>query len=185
MIEKDIILEEYKVLKLEQLERIKIRDNLIYISLGVFGAIFSYAMYSGITNMGDRSLVLLLLPTVSLVLSWVYINNDEKVSHIGKYIRKELTPKIKELLDTDDSIIFGWETYHRSDYKRVTRKAMQVTIDIIAFAMPAVVSIYAYYTLNPDSSGLITALTYWNVGITGLIFILLIGFDYSERKKGL
>jgi len=178
-----ILLEEYKALKSEQLERIKTRDNLIYISLGIFGAIFSFAMYKGIVNMGDRSIVLLLMPTVSLVLSWIYISNDEKVSQIGKYIRKELIPKIKELLDTNDSIIFGWETYHRSDYKRITRKVMQVTIDIIAFALPAIVSIYAYYTFNPDSSGLISVLTYWNIAVTGLIFILLIGFDHSERKK--
>ncbi len=175
----NILLSEYNSLKSEQLERIKIRDNLIYISLGVFGAIFSFAMFKTI----DRSIVLLMLPTVGLVLSWVYINNDEKVSQIGKYIREELTPKIKELLVTDDSTVFGWESYHRSDYKRITRKALQVVVDIIAFAMPSAVSIYTYYTLNPDTNRLIEALTYWNIVITGLIFILLIGFDYSERKK--
>lgn len=180
----NILITEYSTLKSEQLARIKIRDNFIYISLGIFGTIFSFSMFNiGTSVTSDKSMVLLLIPTVSFILSWFYIDNDEKVSQIGKYIRKELTPKIKEFLDTDDSMIFGWESYHRSDHKRITRKTLQVTIDVITFVLPAVVSIYAYYTLNPESSKLIRVLTYWNITITGLIFILLIGFDYSERKK--
>jgi len=113
------------------------------ISLGIFGAIFSYAMFS---EGNDKSIVLLMLPTVSLILAWTYVVNDEKISHIGKYVRHELAPKLRELVGKDDPIIFGWESYHRSDYKRLTRKTMQVAIDIIVFGIAPVASMCAYYT---------------------------------------
>ena len=176
----NILLEEYKALKSEQLSRIKLRDTLIYISLGIFGAIFSYAMFS---EGNDKSIVLLMLPTVSLILAWTYVVNDEKISHIGKYVRHELAPKLRELVGKDDPIIFGWELYHRSDYKRLTRKTMQVAIDIIVFVLAPVASMYAYYTKNPDSGGLVQTLTYWNIAVIGLICILLLAYDHSERKK--
>lgn len=176
----NFFIEEYKALKSEQLSRIKLRDTLIYISLGIFGAIFSYAMFS---EGNDKSIVLLMLPTVSLVLAWTYVVNDEKISHIGKYIRYELALKLRELTGKDDPVILGWESYHRSDRKRLTRKSMQVAVDIIAFVLPPVVSMYAYYTQNPDTSGLVQVLTYWNIAVIGLICILLIAYDHSERKK--
>lgn len=176
----NILLEEYKALKSEQLSRIKLRDTLIYISLGIFGAIFSYAMFS---EGNGKSIVLLMLPTVSLVLAWTYVVNDEKISHIGKYVRHELSSKLRELTGKDDPIIFGWESYHRSDYKRLTRKTMQVAIDIIVFVLAPVASMYAYYTKNPDSGGLVQVLTYWNIAVIGLICILLLAYDHSERKK--
>jgi hypothetical protein len=47
------------------------------------------------------------LPTLSFVLAWTYIVNDEKISQIGKYIREELTEKINKHAEPSSEAIFG------------------------------------------------------------------------------
>ncbi len=197
MIEKDIILEEYKVLKLEQLERIKIRDTLIYISLGIFGGIFSYSMFQ---NEIDKSIVLLVLPTVSFVLSWTYLVNDEKISHIGKYVREVIKTKMESIFeskkeennnienkksDANLEIIFGWESYHKDDDGRIPRKLLQTAMDFIAFAFPALISLTTYYCKMTkglfEYEPVIIILLVWSLIITGLTSYLLIFYDFSEK----
>ena len=176
----NILLSEYNVLKSEQLERIKIRDTLIYISLGIFGAVFSFAMLkeTGL-NTEDKRVVFLLLPTISFVLSWIYIDNDSKISHIGEYIKEKLIPifAVSKKNSGNDSnedavVIFGWETYHSKDDKKNARKFLQWMTDILTFIIPAIVSIYLYFQA-PASNDYVIYFANWNVFITGLMFILL------------
>ena len=182
----NILLEEYKALKSEQLERIKTRDMLLYISLSIFGAIFSYVLFG--ENSNEKSIVLLAIPTVSFILGWTYVVNDEKISHIGKYIRLELTPKIKKLVETTDHkelSIFNWENYHRDDSKRIWRKRLQVFVDLVTFVIPPVTSVVIYFfILKPDdSTTLLTFLTYWDMFLLGWTIWFVAYFDHSERKK--
>lgn len=182
----NILLEEYKALKSEQLARIKIRDTLLYISLSIFGAIFSYVLFG--ENSNEKAIVLLTIPTVSFILGWSYVVNDEKVSQIGKYIRLQLTPKLKKLIETTDNkelSIFGWEPYHRSDPKRVWRKRLQVSVDLVTFIVPPIASIVIYFfMLKPeDSTTLLTFLTYWDMFLLGWTLWFVAYFDHSERKK--
>ena len=183
---RNILLEEYKAIKSEQLARIKTRDTLLYISLSIFGAIFSYVLFGENTN--DKSIVLLSIPTVSFILGWTYVVNDEKVSQIGKYIRLELTPKIEKFIDTkvkQDMTVFGWESYHRSDPKRTARKILQVFVDLVVFIVPSIVSVVIYFfILKPDvSTTLLTFLTYWDMFLLGWTIWFVSYFDHSERKK--
>ncbi len=175
----NILLSEYNVLKSEQLERIKIRDTLIYISLGIFGAVFSFAMLESTgLRVEDKRVVLLLLPTISFILSWLYIDNDAKISHIGEYIKEEIIPKIDSKIPSeigvaeDTTVIFGWETYHSKDDKKNARKFLQWMTDILTFTIPAVVSIYLYFQA-PSINGYVIYFANWNIFITGLTFILL------------
>jgi len=75
----NILLLEYDKLKEEQNSRISMRDSLLYISLGIFGAIFSFTM----TNQSFMY-TLLLIPPLSFILSWLYISNDSKILEIKK-----------------------------------------------------------------------------------------------------
>jgi H+/Cl- antiporter ClcA len=166
----DILITEYNTLKSEQLERIKIRDTLIYISLGVFGAIFSFAMLeSSKLSLDDKRIVLLLLPTISFILSWVYIDNDAKISHIGDYIKSNIIPSINK---EGSNVIFGWEIYHKNDYRKNARKTLQWFTDILTFFIPAVVSIYLYFQ-HPSTHKYVVYFAYWNLLIIGIIFILI------------
>ena len=103
-----VFLLEYEKLKEEQLKRIEFRDQMIYITLGIFGGILSFAL-SNKTNL----YALLVIPWVCLILGWTYIVNDEKISAIGKYIRLTLTEKVKTQTDYSDiESIFSLSLIH-------------------------------------------------------------------------
>lgn len=177
----EILLEEYKTLKSEQLSRIKTRDTLIFISLGVFGTLFSYVMSGEYSNI--RTIVLLVIPIISFILAWTYVANDEKVSHIGKYIRFKLVPELRKHSEKDESIVLQWEFEHRSDTKRSWRKILQVISDLLTFVLPSVVSVGTYYyILTPDTTKLVQYLTYFDVGLIGFTAWIIIYFDFSERR---
>ena len=67
-----ILLEEYRTLKAEQGNRIGFRDNLLYVTLGLFGAIASFALSSD-----ENGPAFLVIPWVCFVLGWTYVVNDE------------------------------------------------------------------------------------------------------------
>ncbi|MGA7934965.1 MAG: hypothetical protein WCA35_15570 [Kovacikia sp.] len=85
----DVYLQEYGKLKDEQAQRIGFRDNLLYVTLALFGTVLALAM-------GDKENpdALRVLPWVSLVLGWMCVVNDEKIAAIGRYIRYTLVKKI-------------------------------------------------------------------------------------------
>ena len=151
-----IYLNEYDKLKSEQARRIGFRDSMIYVTLGVFGGIFSFALADKVNYYA-----LLVIPWVCLILGWTYLVNDEKISAIGKYIRLTLTDKIKKSITNLEQkptnaeqnqtktgnypSIFGWEISHRSDDQRKRRKIEQLIIDEITFVCPGIVALFAFW----------------------------------------
>ncbi|NJK28616.1 MAG: hypothetical protein HC925_09725 [Coleofasciculaceae cyanobacterium SM2_3_26] len=63
-----IYLQEYTSLKAEQTQRIGFRDNLLYVTLGAFGGILSFA----VSNPANY-FALLVLPWICLILGWTYL----------------------------------------------------------------------------------------------------------------
>ncbi len=142
----EVYLHEYDKLKEEQTQRIGFRDNMLYVTLGVFGGILSFALSSK-TNY----YALLVIPWVCLILGWTYLVNDEKISAIGRYIRYTLVDKIKELAgNADIESIFGWEIAHRSDTRRLRRKIEQLFIDEITFVLSGIVALVVFWFLFPQ-----------------------------------
>ena len=141
-----VFLLEYEKLKEEQLKRIEFRDQMIYITLGIFVSILSFAL-SNKTNL----YALLVIPWVCLILGWTYIVNDEKISAIGKYIRLTLTEKVKTQTDYSDiESIFSWEIAHRSDKRRKRRKIEQLIIDEITFVFSGLVALFTFWSLEKN-----------------------------------
>ncbi|MDF5740056.1 MULTISPECIES: hypothetical protein [unclassified Nostoc] len=139
----EVYLHEYEKLKEEQAKRIGFRDNMLYVTLGVFGAILSFALSSN-----NNYYALLVIPWVCLILGWTYLVNDEKISAIGRYIRYTLVNKIQELTgNTDTESIFGWEIAHRKDKRRLRRKIEQLIIDEITFVLSGVIALLAFWFL--------------------------------------
>ncbi|MEU2568789.1 hypothetical protein [Streptomyces althioticus] len=167
---------EYERLKEEQVRRIGFRDNLIYVALGVAGAIFAFYF-----SEEDRQYVLLIPPFALTVLGWTYLVNDEKISSIGRYIRERLLPEIKVQGD-DSATLLGWETYHRSDSNRVWRKVTQSVVDISAFCLPSAVSLAIFF--GRDGTGIagmvLGALE--AAAVVGLIAAFVYISDYSRDE---
>ncbi len=64
-----LYLSEYNALKGEQSSRIGFRDNLLYVTLTLYGGIFSYA----VTDIQQNYYAFLVLPWVCFVLGWTYL----------------------------------------------------------------------------------------------------------------
>ncbi|MEV0958841.1 hypothetical protein AB0I97_23785 [Streptomyces sp. NPDC049951] len=140
-----LLLAEYSQIKDEQRARIGFRDNLLYVTIGAVTAVTAVALQ---TSHPDLALA---IPAVCIVLGWTYLVNDEKISAIGRYIRTELASRLSMLSGPAAAPAFGWETYHRSDSKRASRKITQAVIDLTAFvAIPfaALIVFWLYGTTN-------------------------------------
>ena len=175
---KDVYLAEYSKLKDEQAKRIGFRDNLLYVMMAVYGGIIAFALSK------PNCYALLVLPWASLILGWTYLQNDEKVSAIGRYIRLELVRKIQELANCkDDESIFGWEIAHRSDARRERRKVEQLVIDETAFVLSGAGGLLLFYFLCPEPHHLAIQATYW----AELALLSILGIEivlYADLAKG-
>jgi hypothetical protein len=186
----DIYLHEYAQLKQEQNQRISLRDNLLYFTLGVYVAILGFAL----GKQGDPY-ALLVLPWVSIILGWTYLVNDQKISAIGQYIRYQLATKISEIIsnpDADTKSVLGWEIAHRSDTHRKRRKAEQLIIDQFAFVLSGLVALLAFRFLQttqlagsaaPTLSSLVQPLWWVEVVLLlGLGIEILLQADWNKGR---
>jgi hypothetical protein len=175
-----VYLQEYDKLKAEQTQRIGFRDNLLYVTLGVFGAVLSFAL-----DKSDRAHALLVLPWICLVLGWTYLVNDEKISALGRYIRLELVPRVGQELQVSDAealSILGWEIAHRSDNRRKRRKIEQLIIDEITFVASGIAGLVAFWMLVHPSGWAIQSLC-----LVELALLLVLAAEiliYADLAKG-
>ena len=173
----DIYLSEYEKIKQEQIQRMGFRDNLIYANLIAITGIVSI-----VADDVARMPVILVLPMICITLGWTYLVNDEKISALGRYIRITFSERVRELLKSADTEIFGWETAHRSDKRRVSRKIIQFFIDEFVFVLPGFIAITIFW-LNASNT---FSLLKWIAGAE-VILLLILGiqiFIYADFKKG-
>ena len=174
----EVLLAEYNCLKSEQTQRIGFRDNLLYVTLGVFGAVVSFAVSDP-----AHYYALLVIPWVCLILGWTYVVNDEKISSMGRYIRHKLVDKIKEHTGYDDlETLFGWEIAHRDDKHRKRRKIQQLIVDEITFVVSGLIALGSFWFLasNPPIGVKILS---W----VELLFLIMLGIEiyiYADLGKG-
>jgi hypothetical protein len=170
---------EYDKLKSEQIARIGFRDNLLYVTLGLFGGIASYALTDA-----THYTALLVVPWVCFILGWTYLVNDQKISAIGQYIRLELSTKLEILIQATPESLLGWETGHRSDSHRKSRKITQLAVDLITFCLTGIISLILFAILKTE------LMTDWRVLILWLFELCLLIYSgywtiiYADLKKG-
>lgn len=151
-----VYLQEYGKLKDEQIMRIRFRDGMIPLALAAIGALVPFAL-----TKVEYEPALLLVPLICVILGWLYAVNDEKVTQLGEYLRRDFTERLARLLGTaPDAVLLGWEVAHRSDLRRRERKRIQLVVDILAFVAPGVLS-----------SGLFVLLSWQRLGYTALIAV--------------
>ncbi|QOV35445.1 hypothetical protein IM697_36160 [Streptomyces ferrugineus] len=155
-----LLLAEYQSLKDEQKARIGFRDNLLYVTLAVVAAVVAAAAQTG------RTAMLLALPPVCVVLGWTYLVNDEKISAIGRYVRRELGPRLARLAGADAA--FGWEGFHRGDARRRQRKVVQLAVDLLAFCAVPLSALVVYWAGDGVSAGLVVLSVAEALAVAGL-----------------
>ena len=174
----EVLLAEYTCLKSEQAQRIGFRDNLLYVTLGVFGAAVSFAVSNP-----SNYYALLVIPWVCLILGWTYVVNDEKISAIGRYIRYKLVDKVKELTGYEElETLFGWEIAHRDDRHRRRRKIQQLIVDEITFVASGIIALAAFWLLVPQPPVGVMVISWLE-----LLLLVVLGveiFTYADLDKG-
>ncbi|MEU6146119.1 hypothetical protein ABZ848_37970 [Streptomyces sp. NPDC047081] len=147
-----LLLAEYQAIKDEQKARIGFRDNLLYVTLAVVAAVIAAAAQA------KQASMLLALPPVCVVLGWTYLVNDQKISAIGTYVRDELGPRLTELAEPGGGVeVFRWETAHRGDARRRSRKATQLVVDLLAFCGVPLAALVVFWAAGGE--GLLVALS--------------------------
>lgn len=174
----DVLLAEYNNLKSEQAQRIGFRDNLLYVTLGLFGTVVSFAVSSP-----ANYYAFLIIPWICLILGWTYLINDEKISALGKYIRLTLVEKVSEKTGyTDLGSLFGWEIVHRSDPKRMRRKVQQLVMDEITFVFSGAIAIFAFWYLVEQPSLAVNVLCWVELAL--LVVLAYEMIVYADLAKG-
>lgn len=173
----EIHLQEYQRLKDEQKARIGFRDNLLYVSLGLFGGILSLALAN------NNYYAFLFIPWICIVLGWTYLVNDEKITALGRYIRHTLVERVKEETGQGEiDSIFGWETAHRSDNRRHRRKLQQLVVDELTFVVSGIAAIVTFWLLVPQVPWEIQWLCWLE-----LVLLVILGIEtviYADLAKG-
>ncbi|MFJ4624611.1 hypothetical protein [Streptomyces sp. NPDC088812] len=145
-----LLLAEYQCVKDEQKARIGFRDNLLYVTLAVVAAVIAAAAQA------KQAQMLLALPPVCVVLGWTYLVNDEKISAIGRYVRGDLGPRLAGLAGlAGGAEAFRWESFHRNDARRFSRKLVQCVVDLLAFCVVPLGALAVYWAGGDVTPGLL------------------------------
>ncbi len=171
-----ILLAEYGHLKNEQNSRVGFRDNLLYATL-----VSMAAVVAAVLGANGNATLLLLLPPVSVVLGWTYLANDQKISAIGRYIRLKLGPDLASLVDTS-APVFQWETEHRSDSRRRTRKILQLLVDQSVFCLSPLAALIIYATDGEHRIPLVAVAVVEAVAV-GVLSVQIIRYMDLRREE--
>lgn len=185
---------EYEVLKGAQIQRIHFRDNQVYTNLAAVGAVALYAL-----GKDANPLSWLVIPWVNVILGGLYLLNDQKVSAMGLYFRRDLGLRIIKLLRLNDDarkdlywglgeekcqhpVLFGWEVAHRSDPDRLTRKIIQFVLDFVTFVLPGAMSLVAYQLFIGMQPGINRPPNWFACAAQILEWVLLIVLTFAILK---
>lgn len=150
----DILSKEYDKLKSEQCQRIAHRDSLVYATFVAIAAIATFALKAD-GNVHS----LLALPFICFALGWTHLNNDHKITAIGKYIGSVLRPTVSSITGQPEWI-FGWEIRVRSRRGRRLDKLLSFFGNGITFMCPGAAAICVFLHLHPNLSDIETALIF-------------------------
>lgn len=119
-------LEEFSALREEMLEIIKWRENLVFFSLAISGALFSFAFSSQSSDSPaspSPRLALYLVAPLASVVGGLWMVNTWRINRIGNYVREVIAARLNTILNSDTQIgkameVFAWQTSsQRLSYK--------------------------------------------------------------------
>ncbi|MGB7590299.1 MAG: hypothetical protein WCD04_04915 [Terriglobia bacterium] len=145
-------LAEFSALRQELLEMIKWRERLVFLSLGISGALFSFAFSAGSAAGGaslSREMALYLVPPLAAATGGLWLVNAWRIHRIGSYIRDVLAAKVNTLLSHAPSPgpaaafeAFSWESSSQRIMHKWSRRLLEWVVLLSAFVFAGVVAQY-------------------------------------------
>jgi len=124
-------LAEFSALRDEQLELIKWRETLIFYSLAISGALFSFAFSSSVNNPEALSprLALYLVAPLASVIGGLWMSSTWRIRRIGLYVRDIIAPGLNSILRSLDSGdqqstvagVFDWQSSSHRNFREWPR----------------------------------------------------------------
>lgn len=87
-------LAEYESLRREILDRIRYRQHVIYIALVAFGALLGLDFPRSSETHTPIVELFLVYPVIATALAVIYLQNDERIHDIARYIREKIESKV-------------------------------------------------------------------------------------------
>jgi hypothetical protein len=100
----ELIVEEYRSLRAEIIQRVQARQQMWYVLLFIAGTFFTIGVQSGIA-----AWTILLYPLIALFFATNWAHNDTRIDQITWYIQYEIEKPLE---------FMGWETYRTQKFRR-------------------------------------------------------------------
>lgn len=168
--EKKIFLAEYRVLRREILERIRILYQIIRLAviLEVLLFIFLIWINSVGTNSDFFDTALLLVPVIFAGLVFAYQDNQRTLEATARYIEEQIKPKMEKLAGTE---VLLWEKFF---YHEKAKYQFSSAYKLFSFLIPFIIPFYLLSTLQLESCDLYLAF----LDIL-LLVIIVVNFRYK------
>lgn len=158
---------EYEKLKEEQVSRIGARDNLLNYNLVALGVVATVSAGLQNANFG-----LLIAPWISAIFGWAYLQHDEKISAIGRYIKSRYSGSA-----------FAWEGRTKQvALPKSLHKGISLFVLLLAFAVPCVIAPVIWFQLPGTHSSFFVVVAIFECALgAGIGTVTVIGSDFVTR----
>jgi len=136
------LMEEFKSLRAEVLERLKIRHQQMSVSLAIAGATLSFALSGSLgQSESQRSLALYIVAPITSAMGGLWVTNSWSIYRIHYYIIEVLAARANAMLQTNSQTgVFGWETSLQRSSKVILVSWMERVFFCVSFILPGVIS---------------------------------------------
>lgn len=158
--ELQIHLAEYSALREEILQLIKWRDGLVFISLGITGALFSFTFSKDMSPLlATRQWTPLYLVTpLSSLVGGLWMVNTWRINRLGLYIKEILTKRIEAILNSGlagdalhrEKTVLEWQSSDQRNKYHWERRLLSSYVYISTFVVSGIA---AQLILLNDSKG--------------------------------
>ncbi len=148
-----IVMTEYKILRREAMERVKLQLQLYPLALGAISLLFGYVLIN------QRYEALLLLPFITILLAFRWIWEVKMVDANRRYLLKienEIIPKLTFSEEEKDFRLVGWQSYYEQWRKKQPKDWLISAIFLLG--VPTLISILYFI---------------WFLGVFDVIFNIL------------
>ena len=191
-------LAEFSALRQEMLEMIKWRDRLVFLSLGISGTLFSFALTASNPVRGgppSREMALYLIAPLATLTGGLWMVNTWRVRRIGSYIRDVLGAKLNSLLLQSPSAVgslafevLGWESSAERLMHKRSRRVLEWLVLLSVFVFAGAVA--QYIIISREKGPLISRLRgvespVWfvlNCVVLSVSFLLFLSYFVYGRK---
>jgi hypothetical protein len=143
----NVYLKEYEAIRNEINLRLKEKDTIVRYTVLLVSAIV-VGLWKAPDNFNQTFLMLallLIIPFISILLTFVHNWHDEMIIVLGSYIEKEIRPRINILLEKED--LLKWDTFLQ-EFRNKNEWKINSLVKRLIFIAPIPISMIGYFLIT-------------------------------------